>query len=193
MSDHSFQLNNINCYDDAGVSRLFERYYIPLVLFAQSYVQDEEVAKDTVQDIFCLLIEDQKKFLSVENLKVYLYNAVRNKCLKHIRHEGVKGRYQHYIQYSEKEAEEYYERILEEEVFLQLNKAILELPEQCKKVFLLTLEKKGNAEIAQILGMSTETVKSHKKTGKKLLYARLKDILPITILMFFLSDPEDKK
>lgn len=193
MSNNSLQLNNITCYDDTGVSQLFERYYIPLVLFAQSYVQDEEIAKDTVQDIFCLLIEDQKKFLNVENLKVYLYNAVRNKCLKHIRHEGVKGRYQHYIQHSEKEAEEYYERILEEEVFLLLNKAILELPEQCKKVFLLTLEKKGNAEIAQILGMSVETVKSHKKTGKKLLYARLKDILPIAILMFFLSDPEEKK
>lgn len=192
MSDHSSKLTHINCHDDAGVSRLFERYYIPLVLFAQSYVQDKEIAKDTVQDIFCLLIEDQKKFLNADNLKVYLYNAVRNKCLKHIRHEGVKGRYQHYIQHSEKETEEYYERILEEEVFLQLNKAILELPEQCKKVFLLTLEKKGNAEIAQILGMSIETVKSHKKTGKKLLYAKLKDILPITILMFFLSDPEDK-
>ena len=165
---------------------MFERYYIPLVLFAKSYIQDEETAKDVVQDIFCLLLEKREKFHSIDNLKIYLYNAVRNKCLKHLRHEGVKGRYQQYIQHSEKEEENYQERILEEEVFLLLNETILGLTEQCKKVFLLTLEGKGNAEIAHILGISIETVKSHKKTGKKMLYDKLKDTMPMILLIFYL-------
>lgn len=184
--EDSLWLKKVTSYNSSGVSQLFERYYIPLVLFAKSYIQDEETAKDVVQDIFCLLLEKREKFHSIDNLKIYLYNAVRNKCLKHLRHEGVKGRYQQYIQHSEKEEENYQERILEEEVFLLLNETILGLPEQCKKVFLLTLEGKGNAEIAHILGISIETVKSHKKTGKKMLYDKLKDTMPMILLIFYL-------
>lgn len=175
-------------YDSTGIKRLFEQYYIPLILFAKTYVRDEDVAKDVVQDVFYILIESGEKFTTIDNLKVYLYSAVKNKCLKYIRHEGVKERYEQYVWANEeKNEEDYHERILEEEVFTLLYQAIQELPGQCKKVFLLTLEGKGNAEIAEALGIGIETVKSHKKTGKRLLYAKLKDVVPLIVLVLLLA------
>lgn len=179
-------LSTISRENKTWVKQLFERYYASMVLFAQSYIPDQEVAKDIVQDIFLVLIRSQEKFTTIEHLKTYLYSTVKNKCLKQIRHQNVKDRYQHYVLTNEKEEANYHERILDEEVFSLLNQAIQELPAQCKNVFLLTLEGKSNPEIAEILGIGIETVKSHKKTGKKILYIKLKDtiacfLLPVTL------------
>lgn len=174
-------------YDTTGVRQLFEQYYTPLVLFAVSYVNEREIAKDLVQDVFFSLIENRQQFESIDNLKFYLYSAVRNRCLKHLRHETVKNRYENYILQKDKEKQHYEEHLLEEEVFLLLNQAIEELPEQCRKVFNLSLQGKSNAEIAEIMNVSIETVKSHKKTGKKILYGKLKDTVSVVTITFYFT------
>ena len=137
----------------------------------------------------CLsLIESQETFNDVDNLKAYLYGTVRHKCLKYLRHEEVKRRYQKYMQSeAPDETRTYEERVLEEEVYALLIKAIQNLPEQCQKVYLLVLEGKSNQEIAHQLQLNIETVKSHKQVGKKLLYDQLKHIIPVGILIFLLE------
>ena len=85
------------------------------------------------------------------------------------------------------ETRTYEERVLEEEVYALLIKAIQNLPEQCQKVYLLVLEGKSNQEIAHQLQLKIETVKSHKQVGKKLLYDQLKHIIPVGILIFLLE------
>lgn len=184
-TSESLWLKNIFRNRSAGIKSLFEKYYTPLVMFAGSYLRNDEVAKDIVQDVFYALVSGSEKFATIDNLNVYLYSAVKNKCLKYIRHEDVKKRYEHYILLHDETT--YQESILEEEVFRLLNQAIHELPVQCQKVFLLTLEGKGNTEIAELLGISVETVKSHKKAGKKMLYAKLKDVVPLVILSWYFS------
>lgn len=173
--------------NESWVKQLFERYYVSLVMFAQTYVQDREIAKDIVQDIFLILIKSKEKFTSIENLKIYLYSAVKNKCLKHIRHENVKERYQHYVRSNEEQERIYQERILDEEVYNLLNQAIEGLPPQCKNVILLTLEGKNNTEIAESLKISIETVKSHKKSGKKMLYLKLKGSLSLIFVSIIMD------
>lgn len=180
-------LSTITRENKTWVKQLFERYYASMVLFAQSYIPDQEVAKDIVQDIFLVLIKSQERFTTIDNLKTYLYSAVKNRCLKQIRHQNVKDRYQHYVLTNENDEENYLERILDEEVFNLLYQAIHELPSQCRNVFMLTLEGKSNPEIAEILGIGIETVKSHKKTGKKMLYLKLKDTIAYSLLPLFMS------
>lgn len=160
---------------------------MPLVLFAGNYIHNQDAAKDLVQDVFYALIESNEKFTTIENLKVYLYSAVKNRCLKYLRHEEVKGRYISYMSRTEQQEAFYHDRILEEEVFRLLNQAIQQLPEQCKKVFLLALEGKNNSEIADLMGIGLETVKSHKKTGKKILYTKLKGVIPAVVLTFYMD------
>lgn len=180
-------LSSISRENKSWIKQLFEQYYVSMVLFAQSYISDREIAKDIVQDIFLILTKSQERFNTIDNLKTYLYSSVKNRCLKQLRHQNVKDRYQHYVLTNEKDEENYFERILDEEVFSLLYQAIRELPSQCKNVFLLTLEGKSNPEIAEILGIGIETVKSHKKNGKKILYLKLKDSIASFLLPFILS------
>lgn len=171
-------------YDDSGVKLLFEQYYIPLVLFARSYVRDVDVARDVVQDVFMAMIQAREKFVTIENLKTYLYSAVKNRSLKYLRHEDVKERYCRYVLKNEEKEEDYANKILEEEVFALLKKSVNELPEQCRNVYILALEGKGNAEIAEVLNIGVETVKSHKKAGKRILFNKLS---PFISILFFSS------
>ena len=181
-------LKSSSIYDEKVIRELFEQHYTPLVLFAKGYIPDLDTDKDVVQEVFLSLIESQETFNDVDNLKAYLYGTVKHKCLKYLRHEEVKRRYQKYME-SEMpdESNTYEERVLEEEVYALLIKAIQNLPEQCQKVYLLVLEGKSNQEIAHQLQLNIETVKSHKQVGKKLLYDQLKHIIPVGILIFLLE------
>ena len=167
-------LHDILRYDDVAVKFLFEHYYVPLVIFAKNYLPDIEDCKDVVQGIFLHIVENREKFTSIDNLKAYLYQTTQNRCLKQLRHAMGEEAF-------------YLDHILEEEVYTQLIRAIDALPGQCRKVFRLVLENKSNQEIAEILSLSVETVKSYKKQGKALLYKRLKDVIPLALLTSILQ------
>ena len=170
------------------IRELFEQHYTPLVLFARNYVPDMEADKDIVQEIFLALIESAKTFGTPDELKAYLYTAVKNKCLKHLRHETVKQEYSDAHRDEPSEEETYFNRVLEEEVCYSLLVQEIELlPDQCQKVFKLILEGKANPEIAADLHISIETVKSHKQSGKKILHDRLVHIVERSILLFILE------
>ena len=65
---------------------LYHDYYVPLVLFVGKYVENEEVAKDIVQEFFISLLDKEMVFNNRIALKVYLYTGVRNKSLNYLRH-----------------------------------------------------------------------------------------------------------
>ena len=172
-------------YDDRAIKILFEQYYTPLVLFACGFVSETDTGKDIVQEVFLALIERREQLDSIGNLKAYLYQATRNRCLKYLHHEEVKRKYVEEVQY---ESDEYYfDRILEEEVYHHLMNAISDLPEQCRKIYLLVLENKSNQEIAEMLSIGVETVKSHKKAGKRILRERLNNVILAVTLGFMIN------
>ncbi len=83
------------------------------------------------------------------------------------------------------ETRTYEERVLEEEVYALLIKAIQNLPEQCQKVYLLVLEGKKQSRDC----LSTPTKHRNRQipqAGRKscLLYDQLKHIIPVRILIF---------
>ena len=79
----------------------------------------------------------------------------------------------------------FFNQIVEQELLTLLSEAILDLPQQTGQVFQLVMEGFDNAEIAEKLNLSIDSVKSHKKRGKQLLKNRLGDI---TAILLFLSN-----
>lgn len=156
---------------------LFKRYYYALYSFACKYVDDHDQAEDMVQDVLYELLIDSEKFDSIVSLKSYLYTAVRNKCLSAIRHLKVKQKY--IAEGGEEEVDSFFNRMLEEEVYGLLKQAILELPEQTCNVYKLVILGLGNRDISEKLGLSEDSVKAHRKRGKKLLREKLQHLMTI--------------
>ena len=68
---------------------LFRYNYRPLCLYALHYLQDVNLAEDIVQESYTTLWEKLQEGAHVLNRKSYLYMIVRNRCLDHLRKNGI--------------------------------------------------------------------------------------------------------
>lgn len=74
--------------------------------------------------------------------------------------------------------------VIEEEVERILAETEFELPPKCREIFRLAMLGKDNEEIARLLGVSENTV----KTQKKIAYKKLKQkIAEVTMLLLLLN------
>ncbi|MDQ2177185.1 RNA polymerase sigma-70 factor [Marinifilum sp. D714] len=152
---------------------VFDQYFASLVGFANTFVSDINLSEDLVQEVFVSLWEKQDEYQNEITLKVYLYRAVRNKCLNNIKHEQVKNKY---IAESlpKLETEEFFlDQVLSEEVSRLLYKFIGELPKQRQQIIRYSLLGLKNQEIADIMGLTINTVKSHKLNAYRELREKL--------------------
>ena len=129
--------------DDAAYKELFARYYDSLKGLAFTYVKDSATAEDLVQDLFLALYYGGQKFDSVMGLKYYLFRSLKNGILNYLKKEGLRRRYEQQMMQGSEPMEDYWEKAMEEEVFVRLNDAVDRLPEQCRKVMRFTLEGPG--------------------------------------------------
>ena len=66
--------------DESALCQLVERYYHPLCVFSVQFTESLQESEDIVQELFVSLWE-KHLYRGVNNLKAYLFIAVRNKSL----------------------------------------------------------------------------------------------------------------
>lgn len=171
------------------IESLFQQYYRQLCLFANNILHDEALAEDIVQSFFAGLCEEHKALPEDEGArKGYLFIAVRNNCLKHLRSEKVKSKYFDRIDKEMIEEQTIVDAMIQAEVISQLMEAIRQLPQGCRQVLHMAIfEKLSNDEIATNLTISVNTVKSQKKRALQLLRTRL-DARMLSFLLFLLPE-----
>lgn len=156
-----------NKKNEENFELLFERYHLSLLVVASHFVP-RTAAEDIIQDVFLKLWEKRKELDKIESVKDYLYSAVKYGCFNYIRSQAMEQRC------IEKITDEAFEEVmLDEEVFIELSKAITELPESYRKVIELSLEGKHADEIAQIMGVTRNAVNAYKKRAKSSLKKKL--------------------
>lgn len=68
---------------------LFRGYYDCLCTFAEGYVRSFSEAEDVVDQVFLTLWESRAEWNLRRSIKSYLYGAVRNGALNHLKHRCV--------------------------------------------------------------------------------------------------------
>ena len=164
--------------DRKTFKQLFSDYYSPLCLFANKYINDLEVSKDLVQDVFVKLWERDVKITSRLTVKSFLYVTVRNACLNYIRQKASEEK--KIVEYSEIDSDSIFEyNMLEEDVCYRLYKAVDQLSPRSREAVLLTVREYSNHEIAEKMKISINTVKTLKQRSYRMLKQKL-------LAMFFL-------
>lgn len=140
---------------------LFDRYYTPLTIFADRMLGDTDAAVDVVQSLFVAVYE-QRETLSVSNVKSFLYQSTRNRCLNEIKHLKIHNKYADSQVATESElSDDVEENIAAAELQARLTNAIAQLPAQCRKIFEMSrFDGLTNAEIAEQLNLSKRTVET---------------------------------
>ena len=151
------------------IKDLFRTHYESMYRLAMLILRDENVSKDIVHDVFEALLISGKTDVT----EAYLFTAVRNRCLKHIRSLSVKDHLKEI--YSIGEEEILSEDWPDEETMGLIQKTIAEdLTESCRKVINLRFsQSKSYQEIADTLGISTVAVYKHLRHGIDILRKKI--------------------
>ncbi|HWV73303.1 MAG TPA: RNA polymerase sigma-70 factor [Pseudosphingobacterium sp.] len=168
-------LAGINRRSIAAFDALFHKYYKLLCGYAFLFLKDEENAKDIVQNLF-VEIWEKRRFEYLEgNVMSYLYKSVHNRCLNYIRNNETKLRRQ--LDYEEYTRETHHatDHELREQVYKRLETNLDRLPKQRREaISLVYLEDKKYQDVANAMGISINSLKTHLKIGLKNLRDKIK-------------------
>lgn len=145
----------------------FKSLYKPLCLFALRYTGQVDDAEDIVQQAFVDVWDKSRAGNAIDNLKAYLYQAVRNRSLSFTT-QPIYVQDTESLPELEDTSEE--EQIICSERDARLWDAIDRLPPERKKIFLLS-KRDGlkYQEIAEELNLSIKTVENQISKALKAL------------------------
>ena len=163
---------------------IYLKYHYRLYVYALKMIKNDEDAADIVQDIFIRFWEQADRIPEELNIRNYLYAMVRNRVLNYIRDNRTRLINNYRIVclrggYEEPEAEKEDRAAL----YGELEDAIESLPPQQRKVAASRKEGLSNAEIAEKLDLSLNTVNVHYRLGLKALRNKLKHLIVLVIIL----------
>jgi RNA polymerase sigma-70 factor (family 1) len=163
---------NTFVFEDEGLS--FEDFFCSTFPafsnFAMRYLVCKEVAKDIVQDSFIEFYYNSSRFKTMDQGKCFLYTVIRNKCLNYLKHRKVVENYDRNFVRSD---QYFKDSVIEEETKALVQQYIYQLPPQSRSIILYCMHDKPNQEIAEILNISINTVKTLKRKSYRFLREKL--------------------
>ena len=160
-------LRGVNQKDLKAWETLYASYYAALCSYADGIVKDSDTAQDIVQDTLIRIWNSDRTFPDIKELTWYLYRSTYNNALFHLRTQASR--------------QNILRKMVAEEVELPDEQFALTVRER-KKILLMSIQGHSGNEIADLLGISINTVKTQKNRGFKYLREKLKD----SVLLFLL-------
>ena len=172
---------------------LFHAYYANLCYFATGFIQDDETAEEIVQDLFVKLWERRAQLSVDTSVKNYLYRAVKNQCLNHIKHNNIKTAHLQNIHLNYEAQIQPDELFLANELAKKIEESIQSLPEKRREIFRLSREEGLKyQEIAKKLHISLKTVEAQMGLAIKTLREKLKNHISSIILFLCFQNNQSK-
>lgn len=181
-NQHTIQL--LLSGDEGTFEQVYKHYLRRLHGYAISILRDADIAEGMVQNVFMKLWERKERLSFSGSLQAYLYGAVYNECLNHLRHQKVKGDHRLHVAHTMNDNDEATGAGMELlDLKDKLQNAMNELPEKCRTVFQMSrFEDLKYQEIADRLDLSIKTVEAHMGRALKFLRIELADFLPVLLL-----------
>jgi RNA polymerase sigma-70 factor (ECF subfamily) len=153
--------------DPAAFSGIFERYAPVLCTYAYSIVKNEDMAKDVVQHAFIQFFS-KKNYRSVSSIKSYLHVCVYHRALRTLEEERKRKEKNVAYQYTEPDKEYPGDPdrsdtdFKQQELLDSLQNVMEELPPQRRQALqLIHIHGYKYNEVATVMGVSVNTVKTH--------------------------------
>lgn len=164
-------IKKLKAGDEIVFKRLFYLYSDRLFIWSYKITADSSASADIVQDFFIRCWEKRNILPDNCSFKAYAYKSVYNASLNYIRDNR---RFVHGYEITIDLIDDNVNDEDIEDLKRLLLKAIDELPDRCKKIFVMTtLEKKKYTEVADLLGISVNTVKVQVSKAYRILKEKI--------------------
>ncbi|MGX5819448.1 RNA polymerase sigma factor [Chitinophaga lutea] len=161
--------------DQRAYTEIYHRYKKLLYVFALKRLDDADECKDILHELFLAIWARRAELHITGSLSSYLYTAVRNRIIDLMAHREVSDQYmQSFQHYLDKGVSNTDHLVRHKELLALIENEVAALPPRMRQVF--ELSRKTNysrREIAEQLGLSEETVKSHLHHALRLLRGKL--------------------
>jgi len=162
--------------DEKALEAIFNQTHAGLLHFAQQFVKDRHAAEDYVAACFIKIWTKRKDFATLGAIKSFLYTAVKNACLNHIKQANRHSLCHKEIFYlSDKSSELINEHAIKAELLQKLWEDVEQLPAVRRKIFKMYFaDGLSSFEIAEMLQISVDTVRVQKARALHALRALIK-------------------
>ena len=173
--DESLLLQQLAQGDKRALQQLFDTYYVSLCRTALRLVHRSEIAEELVQDVFIYLWEKREGLRITSSVSAYLFRAVRNRSLNHLKSRAAQYDWAATIEDDQHPtASSPTERLQVAELEEALEQALQKLPQKCLLVYSLSrYEELTYREIAEQLDVSVKTVEYYMGQALKFLRQHL--------------------
>lgn len=170
--------------DDSAFELIYDRYWGILYRHARKMLQDDEDAKDMVQEVFSTLWTKRKKPVNpmpTPPLAALLYTITRNKILDQLKHAKIKSNYLDSLQLELSPHNPLPDSlVIADELARQIEKEVQALPKKMREIFELSRkEYKTHKEISAQLNISDKTVKKQVSNALNILKNKLNVFLAL--------------
>lgn len=146
---------------EQALQEIYQRYESKIYHYSLKFTQSEEIAQEITQEVFIKLWEHRAQVDETQGLSAWLFKVSKNNILNHIRQasrlRSFKNEYTLSIERMHNNTEE---KIFSEEYQRLAERAVSQLPSQCRSIFNLSRQEgKSYAEIAEMLEISPNTVR----------------------------------
>ena len=175
--------------DARAFAQLVKQYETTVWGFAFKLCRDKEKAEESFQDTFINVYRKIGQFDARSKFSTWLYSIVANNCLMHRRKRKLEGLLESLDDAPDIENADVQrqlaawdhspiEKLMNKELREQMDRAIQELPDDYKVVFVLRdLEEKTAEETAKILKISVPAVKSRLRRSRIFLRHKLHGVM----------------
>lgn len=162
--------------DEGAFAELFNRYNRLLFIHACKLLDNNEEARDLVQEIFILIWDSRKTLKTATNFSGFLYVITRNRIFDRLSHKKVEDKYLEYARDFVEQGEDDTDHLLRtRELQSIIEREISFLPVKMQKIFELSrMRHLTHKEIAEQLNVSEKTVKNQVNNALKILRTKLK-------------------
>lgn len=174
--------------DQAAFRQLFHLLFHKLSRFAQSLIRSEDVAGEIVDEVFVRVWNNRDNIMSIGNLRVYLYRAVKNEALNYLSRKAHLHIYEPFDDINIQLRDELNpERLMiTQELLNKIRAAVDQLPPRCKLIFKLVREDGLRyREVADILNLSAKTVDAQMVIAVSRIRETMKDEIHLAPRNFF--------
>ncbi|MED4206491.1 sigma-70 family RNA polymerase sigma factor [Neobacillus mesonae] len=170
QNENRAELRNSNEYRDEWLEWFMNEYGERLTKLAYGYVKDWGIAQDVVQDVFVICYRQYNQAINVEFLKAWVYRITINRCKDVLKSSFIKRiLLNNHISKIDHDSSPERELLARDEKE-QLAQFVLKLPLKYREVIILCYyEELSVTEIAALLDLNQNTVKTRLKRGRELL------------------------
>ena len=176
--------------DEEAFASIYKHYIFPVSQFLLRYVKSPQIAEDLSQDIFSKVWEGRERIPQIGSFKGYLFIMARNHSLNVLKNAAqapsLMGEIvRHYKQQPFRTDTE--DEVLHRQYLEFLHNIIEKLPPRSREVFrLCRQQERSYDEVANLLGISRNSVKNHMVHSMKVLKASVEKELGISFSLFLL-------